>query len=187
MHISKVATISGAFCVSLGQVQPETMDVGKVGYENSWKEIRIPIELKNLSEVPLVAKFELSSPSGALYLLSAPTPSPSSPLPSPIQSPVPSPSISARRGSMPDLEKLDSGTKIPQPPPVPLQPKDSVVPISESKFFTLVLDVSKLERTAGPFSCRASFINMNNPHNKMYAFHIINPFIRHTTDLLLGR
>lgn len=163
MHISKVATISGSFCLSMGQVQPEVVDVGKVGYENSWKEIRIPIELKNLSEVALVAKFELSSPSGALFLLNASTPSP---LPSPVPSPIPSPSLSARRGSMPDMS--EPVTKIPQPPPVPLQPRDSVVPVSESKFFTLVLDVSKLERNAGPFSCRASFINVNNPHNKMY-------------------
>lgn len=151
----------------MGQVTPDVLDVGKVGYENSWKEIRIPIELKNLSEVPLATKFDITSPGGALFLLSAPA---SSPAPSPVPSPMPSPSLHAnslvRRGSLPELDK-DDVPKIPQPPPVPLQPKDSVVPVSESKFFTMVLDVSKLERTAGAFSCKAAFINVNNPHNKM--------------------
>jgi hypothetical protein len=164
MHICKVATISGAFCLSMGQVSPDVVDVGKVGYENSWKEIRIPIELKNLSEVPLATKFEFTSPSGALYLLSAPT---SSPAQSPAPSPMPSPSLtSVRRGSLPEIDKEDN-PKIPQPPPVPLQPKDSVVPVSESKFFTMVLDVSKLERNAGAFACKTQFINVNNPQNKM--------------------
>eukprot|EP00026_Physarum_polycephalum_P000546 Phypoly_transcript_00547.p1 GENE.Phypoly_transcript_00547~~Phypoly_transcript_00547.p1 ORF type:complete len:849 (+),score=185.30 Phypoly_transcript_00547:148-2547(+) len=168
MHICKVTTISGAFCLSMGQVTPDVVDVGKVGYENSWKEIRIPIELKNLSEVPLATKSEFTSPGGALYLLSAPTSSPAqSPVPSPVPSPMPSPSLTVvRRGSLPELGKEDV-PKIPQPPPVPLQPKASVVPVSESKFFTLVLDVSKLERTAGAFACKAQFVNVNNPQNKM--------------------
>ncbi len=164
MHICKVATISGSLCLSLGQVLPESIDVGRVGYENSWKEVRIPVELKNLSEVPLVAKLD-STPSVLLYLQSAHS-SPSL-VPSPIQSPTLN---SHRRGSLPDLEKLDA--KIPQPPPAPLQAKDFVVPISESKFFNLILDVSKLERTAGPFTCKASLINLYNPYNKMYVLQI---------------
>ena len=170
MHICKVATISGTFCLSMGQLSPEVVDVGKVGYENSWKEVRIPIELKNLSEVPLATKFDITSPGGALYLLSVLNSSPAnqSPIPSPLPSPSMRPTM-ARRGSLPEIDK-DDIPRIPQPPPVPLQPKDSVVPISESKFFTMVLDVSKLDRTAGAFSCKVSFINVNNPQNKMYVW-----------------
>ena len=168
MHICKVATISGSFCLSMGQVSPDVIDVGKVGYENSWKEIRIPIELKNLSEVPLATKFDITSPGAALYLISAPSTSPAtqSPVPSPLPSPS-MPSLLVRRGSLPEIDKEDL-PKIPQPPPVPFQPKDSVVPVYESKFYTMVLDVSKFERTAGPFACKATFVNLNNPHNKMY-------------------
>eukprot|EP01133_Synstelium_polycarpum_P011912 gene11912-13878_t len=55
-HISKLVAISGTYCMSLGSISETTVDIGRVGYENSWKEVIISLDIQNMSEIPLVLR-----------------------------------------------------------------------------------------------------------------------------------
>ena len=55
--ISKVVSVQGSFCISIGET-PAYLDLGKVGYDNEWKDVEFEFEVINLSETTLVAQIE---------------------------------------------------------------------------------------------------------------------------------
>ncbi|GAM18857.1 hypothetical protein SAMD00019534_020320 [Acytostelium subglobosum LB1] len=165
-HISKLVTISGSYCMSLGELTEQSVDIGRIGYENSWKEVSIMVEIQNLSEIPLLIKI-MPLPSKSLRFSSSSsgtisTSSQGSPLNLSMQEnftaidaetpalPIPSNQISVSAGGEGgDQSLLEIGA-------------------SESKQLLFVLDPKKIEQsTAGPLTLPIDFENMYNRHNNM--------------------
>lgn len=56
----KIITVKAAYCVSVGKVVSDVMDIGTIS--DVWKAIPFQFSLQNLSEAPLVCKFDRLPP-----------------------------------------------------------------------------------------------------------------------------
>ena len=54
-YASKKLVLRGNFAVSVGSVQPDTIHLQRVGYENMWKDVPFEFQLKNDSKVSFYA------------------------------------------------------------------------------------------------------------------------------------
>ncbi|KAI9139015.1 hypothetical protein BKA69DRAFT_705580 [Paraphysoderma sedebokerense] len=57
----KVFDIEAQYCVSVGECEPTSIDVGKIGYFNRWNDIKFKVSLKNSSPIPYVAQLKAVS------------------------------------------------------------------------------------------------------------------------------
>lgn len=55
--VMKVVRLVSTFCRSLGEAEPNIIDVGRVGYLNTWEDVNFSFNLKNLSDAPLCYEF----------------------------------------------------------------------------------------------------------------------------------
>ncbi|EFA77121.1 hypothetical protein PPL_09876 [Heterostelium album PN500] len=190
-HISKLVTINGSYCMSLGALTEESVDIGRIGYENSWKEVVIMIEVQNLSEIPLhiralplpskSIKFtNLSALSGS-SMLSAPPSAANSTTNSTdmllkrdqqVVSPGinSSTSISGSGGLQSNLINASTGSSSSSS----IFDQDGYFEIneSESRQISISLDPKKIEQqTAGPLTLPILFENIYN-HNNPLKFNI---------------
>lgn len=53
------------YCVSKAEIDPVSIDIGKVGHSNSWKDVQFSFTLRNMSDVPYCFSFDLPE---ALYV-----------------------------------------------------------------------------------------------------------------------
>ena len=54
--ITKLFALEGSYCLSMADLDTKTLDVGRIGYENSWKEVPFEFQVKNLSESQLMGR-----------------------------------------------------------------------------------------------------------------------------------
>ncbi|KAJ3364071.1 hypothetical protein HDU91_002756, partial [Kappamyces sp. JEL0680] len=55
----KVLDIAANYCVSIGSMEPSMIDLGKVGHNNQWQEVKFQASVMNSSAIPLVYDLDL--------------------------------------------------------------------------------------------------------------------------------
>ncbi|KAF2076702.1 hypothetical protein CYY_002015 [Polysphondylium violaceum] len=195
-HICKLVSISGSYCMSIGRlsIADKSIDIGRIGYENSWKEVFIPIEIKNISEIPLLIRIS-SIPSKSVRFILNPSNSGGSGGSNSLSSSVTSPSSSSNRiyppapssttinvinssGGGSNLSSSTSSTSnllsgstsgTESISPIVLdQPIEFQIQSLESKQIVIGIDPTKIEKTtAGPLSLPILFENVHNYFNNM--------------------
>ncbi|EGC35017.1 hypothetical protein DICPUDRAFT_79246 [Dictyostelium purpureum] len=182
-HISKLVSITGSYCMSMGEILGETnIDIGRVGYENFWKEVFITTEIRNLSEIPLIIRVS-SLPSKALRILLNHQQINNS------TSSLTSPASSSNR-ILPRIKSSSGGDSNDQQQYQIVQSsedEDNIVieiqiPSSESKQIIIGLDPTKIEQTVpGPIQYQIQFENVMNEFNTLplniqlyHTFRVLN-------------
>ncbi|PRP75302.1 hypothetical protein PROFUN_05613, partial [Planoprotostelium fungivorum] len=57
-RVAKTIPIQGFFGAPMGSVTPDVINVGKIGYDNEWRDVPIQFDLVNLTEASLVVRPE---------------------------------------------------------------------------------------------------------------------------------
>ncbi|CAG8474285.1 10773_t:CDS:2 [Acaulospora colombiana] len=58
--VVKLACLNASFCVPIGELNTSCLNVGRIGYSNSWSGVKFQFSLRNISDIPL--HYELQSP-----------------------------------------------------------------------------------------------------------------------------
>ncbi|KAF0517022.1 peroxisomal membrane protein mpv17 [Gigaspora margarita] len=57
--VVKLVDICATFCVSKGELSTPIVDLGRIGYSNSWSDVKFQFSVRNISDIPLNYELEI--------------------------------------------------------------------------------------------------------------------------------